>query len=85
MDTFCQKIRTWSSPLEIDLKKKNLAILSWHDMYPPSKRKRKRTDVRTFAANFPNHDAAVQYAELNGWTLQTTEPMERGVWARFTE
>jgi hypothetical protein len=39
---------------------------------------------KTFAARFPSHDAAVEYADLNGWTLQGTEPMERGVWASFT-
>ena len=38
----------------------------------------------TFAAHFPSHDAAAEYAVLNGWTLQETEAMERGVWARFT-
>lgn len=38
----------------------------------------------TFAAHFPRHDAAAEYAVLNGWTLQETEAMERGVWARFT-
>jgi hypothetical protein len=39
---------------------------------------------RAFAARFISHDAAVEYGVLNGWTLQGTEPMERGVWARFT-
>jgi len=38
----------------------------------------------TFAAHFPRHDAAAEWAALNGWTLQTTEAMERGVWATFT-
>jgi hypothetical protein len=38
----------------------------------------------TFAAKFPSHDAAAEYARLNGWNLQETEAMERGVWARFT-
>lgn len=37
-----------------------------------------------FAAKFSSHTAAAEYARLNGWTLQTTEAMERGVWARFT-
>ena len=41
-------------------------------------------ESRTFAARFTSHAAAVEYAALNGWTLQETEPMERGVWARFT-
>ena len=36
-----------------------------------------------FAAHFPSHDAAVEYGRLNGWNLQMTEPMERGVWALF--
>lgn len=38
----------------------------------------------TFAAKFTSHNAAAEYAELNGWTLETTEPMENGVWANFT-
>lgn len=38
----------------------------------------------TFAARFSDHVAAVGWAQLNGSTLQETEPMERGVWARFT-
>lgn len=37
----------------------------------------------TFAAWFRSHDAAAEYGRLNGWNLQTTEPMERGVWATF--
>lgn len=37
-----------------------------------------------FAAKFTSHEAAAEYADLNGWTLETTEPMERGVWANFT-
>lgn len=32
---------------------------------------------------FPNHVAAVDHARLNGWSLQGTEPMERGVVAYF--
>lgn len=38
----------------------------------------------TFAAKFSNHEAAAEYADLNGWKLETTEPMERGVWAQFS-
>jgi hypothetical protein len=41
----------------------------------------KRTE---FAAKFASHNAAAEWAGLNGWTLQETEQMERGVWARFT-
>ena len=37
-----------------------------------------------FAAKFKSHDEAAEYADLNGWTLETTEPMEQGVWANFT-
>ncbi len=32
---------------------------------------------------FESHLAAVDHAILNGWSLQTTEPMERGVMAHF--
>ena len=39
---------------------------------------------KTFAAHFTTHVEAVEWASLNGWTLQETEPMERGIWARFT-
>jgi hypothetical protein len=38
----------------------------------------------SFAAHFSNEDAAAEYAILNGWTLETTERMERGVWAVFS-
>lgn len=37
----------------------------------------------TFAAKFSNHEAAADYADLNGWKLESTAPMERGVWATF--
>ena len=33
---------------------------------------------------FDSHMQAVDHAILNGWTLQGTEPMERGVLAYFT-
>ena len=41
--------------------------------------------MRTFAAKFDNHEATAEYAALNGWKLETTEPMERGVWASFSD
>lgn len=38
----------------------------------------------SFAAHFRHEDAAAEYARLNGWKLETTERMERGVWATFS-
>lgn len=40
--------------------------------------------ARNFSGKFSSHDAAADWAALNGWILQESEAMGRGVFARFT-
>ncbi len=40
---------------------------------------------RRFSCRFPSHVAAGEWADLNGWRLQSTESMERGIVAWFSD
>ena len=79
----------WSDTLREDYERCNgtaraMRASHGYPIDPVPSRTARPTNTKTFAARFTAHADAVAWANLNGWTIQETEPLERGVWARFT-